>query len=93
MTALAAVIAVGLLLVGVVWWTSRPRILRERTRKTVVVTLKSGVTFSGVLWQTDSEAFVLRNAEALAVGERRETAPVDGELVLLRADIDYTQLT
>lgn len=94
MNALAVAVAVAVVGSAVVgawwtsWWTSRPTILPERHDKQVVVTLKSELAFSGVLWQSDGESFVLRNAEALAGGD---AMPVDGELVLLRGDVAYMQ--
>jgi hypothetical protein len=66
-------------------------VLRRRRLKRLIVTLKSGATFDGVLWQHDGEAWVLRNT--LAIGNKGETdkVAVDGELILLTADIDYVQ--
>lgn len=70
------------------------RILRQHLRRNVLVTLKSGVAFGGVLFEADSEAFVLRNAALLeAAGNDRVPTPVDGEMVVLRADIAYLQFT
>lgn len=66
------------------------RLIRNRLRHRVVVTLKSGAAFEGVLYEADSEALVLR--EAKQVNETRGPVPVDGELVLFRADVDYLQL-
>jgi small nuclear ribonucleoprotein (snRNP)-like protein len=42
----------------------------------VIVTLKDGQAFSGVLYSTDHEALVLREAEALAYGPKRENVIV-----------------
>ena len=69
------------------------RIVREHLRRSVLVSLKSGEAFQGVLYEADSEAVVLRNATALEAGngtDRRAT-PVDGELLILRPDIAYMQ--
>lgn len=65
------------------------RVLRDRVRQRVLLTLKSGDAFAGVLWEWDREAFVLRNASQLSPG----IAPVDvdGELVVLADDVSYLQ--
>lgn len=64
-------------------------VLRRRRLQRLVVTLKSGAAFDGVLWTHDREAWVLRHA-VLLHGQADRT-PVDGEVVLLVKDIDYTQ--
>lgn len=64
------------------------RVLRDRVRQHVVVTLKSGDTFAGVLWEWDRECFVLRNAAAVAP---EGSVPADGELVFLAAEVSYLQ--
>jgi hypothetical protein len=66
------------------------RILRSRVRQTVIVTLKTGASFRGVLYDADREALVLRGTQVL--GGREGAAPVDGELVVLVADVDYLQV-
>lgn len=66
------------------------RLLRERLREYVVVTLKSGEAFGGVLYGADSRSFVLRDAKALTDASARPV-PVDGELILPRDQIDYFQ--
>lgn len=65
-------------------------VLRRRRLKRIIVTLKSGATFDGVLWEHDSEAWVLRNAEVIGLG-KADRVPVDGEVVLMVKDIDFTQ--
>ena len=68
------------------------RLIREHLRKRVIVTLKSGEAFGGVLFSADSEALVLRNAEVLdASSTDRQAQPVDGELLILRPDVAYFQ--
>lgn len=64
-------------------------VLRRRKLKQLVVTLKTGETFRGVLWQKDPEAWVLRAAEVLPPNER--PVGVDGELIVLTANIAYAQ--
>lgn len=69
-----------------------PDILTTRTHAKVIVTLKSGSAFRGVLREQDARAFVLVNADGLGVGERGTDVGVDGELLILREEIDYVQV-
>lgn len=78
-----------------IWWRADPpwsRVLDERLRRRVIVTLKSGAAFGGVLFDGDAAAWVLREAAAIGAGEHRSNLIVDGELVVLVADIAYVQL-
>lgn len=68
------------------------RLIRERLRRSVIVTMKDGQAFTGVLFAVDSESIILRNAEGVGMGERRTNLPVDGEVLILRGDIAYLQL-
>lgn len=54
--------------------------------------MKTGEAFSGVLYAADSEALILRDSEALGVGERRSNLVVDGEVLILRGDVSYVQI-
>jgi len=65
-------------------------VLKSRLHYRVIVTLKSGAAFQGVLWEQDRQALVLRDAEAIP-GSNQQSVPVDGELVVLVADVDYIQ--
>lgn len=67
-------------------------ILRDRLFRQVVVTLKGGSTWEGVLVAKDREALTLRNVVHLVQGADRAT-PVDGELVFFRADVLFMQFT
>ena len=67
------------------------RLIRQHLRHSVLLTLKTGETFRGVLFAADSEAIVLRNVAAVGVTEDRSHLSVDGELLFLRADIAYMQ--
>lgn len=67
------------------------RRLRDRLRSTVVLTLKTGQSFRGVLWETDASVWVLRNAEALSGGASGEDVGLDGELIVLTGDIAFAQ--
>lgn len=67
-------------------------ILKRCLRHRVIVTLKSGAAFGGILYEADAEAIVLKEAAALeANGTDRHPVPADGSIVILRADIDYAQ--
>lgn len=95
--AVSAVWAAALVVVAF-WWLHRPTqpsgpvcrsVLDERLLATVVVTLKSGTAFRGVLYAEDSGAVVLCNAEQLTADGA--TPRADGEIIILREDVDYVQ--
>lgn len=69
----------------------RSRVLSARLREHVVVTLKTGESFSGVLFSHDNKALVLRGTEALHAGENGGNLPIDGELIALLPDVAYIQ--
>lgn len=64
-------------------------VLPGRVHQQVILTLKSGDGYRGVLFEVDRHAVVLRNAEALNPDGSRLV--VDGELIVLRADVAYLQ--
>lgn len=66
-------------------------VLRRRESHRLIVTLKTGESFDGVLWAHDKQAIVLRNASAAAMGENGSALPLDGELIVLLADVRYVQ--
>lgn len=68
-----------------------PSPVERLTRERLIVTLKSGAAFEGVLWEVDDRALVLRSAVALGAAERGENLPVDGELLLFVADVAHVQ--
>lgn len=70
---------------------SRSRVLSSRFRERVVVTTKSGESFDGVLYSADDKALVLRQAEVVGAGENKTNLPLDGELILLLADVAWLQ--
>lgn len=74
------------------WHRSSHGLIASRLRSRVLVTLKTGEAFSGLLYATDGEAIVLREATAVAFGSRAENVPVEGEALILRCDIAYMQL-
>lgn len=65
--------------------------LSSRLRDRVVVTLKSGDAFVGVLFSHDNKALVLREAQAVGAGDRSTDLPLDGELIVLLPDVAYIQ--
>lgn len=65
--------------------------LSSRLRERVLVTTKQGDTFDGVLFSLDRTALVLRQAAAVGAGENKTDLPLDGELIVLLADVDYLQ--
>lgn len=69
----------------------RRSILDQRLRQRVIVTLHSGESFVGVLWEADAAAWVLRNAEAIDPENRGQNVAVDGELVVLAENVAYAQ--
>lgn len=60
----------------------------RRRRAPVMVTLKTGDAFRGVLADHDRAVIVLRNAESVT-GDGRLL--VDGELIIERSDVRYVQ--
>jgi small nuclear ribonucleoprotein (snRNP)-like protein len=69
----------------------RSRVLSGRLRERVIVTTKAGDAFAGLLYSHDNKALVLRQTEALGVGERKTDIPLDGELIVLLPDVAYIQ--
>jgi small nuclear ribonucleoprotein (snRNP)-like protein len=65
------------------------RVLKQRVRLPLIVTLKSRVAYRGVLFDHDDQAVVLRNAELLTPSG---PTPVDGELIVFVADVDTVQM-
>lgn len=56
----------------------------------IVLNTKTGKAFRGVLWQRRRGYVVLRNAQLLKA--RGETVPMDGEVVIEVANIDFIQV-
>lgn len=89
---LSVVLALAAALAFTAWYRAS-RILRLRYRKTVVVTLRSGPAFRGVLFDADQHVVVLRSAELLAEGATTaHPVGVDGELLILRTEVLYVQV-
>lgn len=64
------------------------RSYRDFLARTLIVNLKTGHAFRGVLWSESRDLLVLRNAQLHAHGD---TTAVDGEVVIERANIDFIQ--
>lgn len=76
---------------AVVVWPSRDRLVRRRLRSEVIVTLRSGMAFRGVLFEADARSVVLRNAVAIGRTGDGSHIPVDGEVLFARADVEFYQ--
>lgn len=71
---------------------ARDRIVRSHLRRSVVVSLKTGEGFHGVLFDADRESLLLRNAAAVEVnGNDRIPVGADGELLFRWAEVAYVQ--
>lgn len=67
-------------------------VLESKLRQTVLVTLKSGEAFRGVLFEHDAVSLLLRNVQLMSAATQTVTA-VDGELVVLWENVSYVQHT
>lgn len=59
-------------------------------RQAVIVNLKTGKAFRGVLWQRLSGFLVLKQAELLR--QREQPLPVDGDILVPFADVEFLQV-
>lgn len=62
---------------------------RTAVRKRVVINL-ADKAFTGILWAKRGPLLVLRDAQLLEPG--REARPVDGEVVIERVRVEFTQV-
>jgi small nuclear ribonucleoprotein (snRNP)-like protein len=60
--------------------------------RTVIVNLRSGTAFRGVVWRRTGPFVVIRNAEMLQDRGQVERHSLDGEVVVKMADIDFIQV-
>ena len=67
------------------------RLLRDRLRQRVIVTCKNDESFAGVLFEADDRSLVLREPVALGARDDRSHVPLDGEMLILLADVAYLQ--
>lgn len=65
------------------------RAYRDLLAATLIVNLKNGRAFRGILWSENGDLLVLRNAVLFAAGE--EPTDVDGDVIVERHDIDFIQ--
>lgn len=79
----ALILILPALIAGGVWWLFG---WRAYAKKRVLLNLKSGSAFQGVLWKRTGPLLVLRDA-SLADGSK-----IDGEVVVERRDIDFLQV-
>ncbi|HBF40820.1 MAG TPA: hypothetical protein DDW19_03310 [Anaerolineaceae bacterium] len=63
-----------------------------RRRRGVVVNMKAGHTFRGIMWSWGflQDQVVLKQAAILKPGG--EAVPMDGEVVLFKRDVDFIQV-
>lgn len=67
-----------------------PSALSRREREQIVVTMKTGETFSGVLWEETEREIILRGAAGVSM-DRGNDIGIDGELLVFVSDIAYVQ--
>lgn len=61
--------------------------------KTVIVNLKSGSAFRGVVFGIQGDFMILKNADLLSDrGQKMDSRALDGELLILLSDIDFVQV-
>ena len=73
------------------WWFVSGSVLRRCLRERVLVTLKSGEGFEGVLYKADRRSWELAQAKAVGAGDRGADVPVDGALVIPVANVAFAQ--
>ena len=66
-------------------------ILRQKTHQAVVVTLKSGETFRGVVYQHDRHGLELRHAGIVEARSDAQILPADGGVFLRWENVAYCQ--
>lgn len=86
---IVAVLVLAVAVVGSAVFLRAPeRLVRGVTRRRCLVSCKDARQFSGVLWAADRGCLVLK--QAVMVGDDG-TAPMDGEVLILRDDIAFIQ--
>jgi hypothetical protein len=66
-------------------------VLKQTVKQRVVVTLKTGEGFDGLLFWADGKTWELVQAKALGVGDRGADVPVDGTLLIPAENVAYAQ--
>jgi len=64
---------------------------RTALKRNVIVNLKSGESFRGVLWTKSGPLLILKNAYLFA-SSASEPAKVDGEVLVERSNVAFIQL-
>lgn len=70
-------------------FSRRDRILRSHLRYRVVVTMRDGATWDGVVMDADDRTLILRDVEAVQPDKSRVAA--DGEVLIPRDQVAYVQ--
>ena len=93
MTVAIAVLLVLILIAAALlaWRLSRPSVLGSALRERVIVTLKTGEGYDGLLFRVDGKTWELVQAAALGVGERGADVPVNGTLLIPADNVAYAQ--
>lgn len=63
---------------------------RTAVRKRLIVNMTTDKAFAGVLWAKRGPLLVLRDVQLLEAG--RSPVPMDGEVVVERARVDFVQV-
>jgi hypothetical protein len=77
--------------IAAVCWLAQGTAVRRALKERVLVTLKSGEGFDGVLLRLDRKSWELVQAKALGVGERGADVPVNGALIIPAENVAYVQ--
>ena len=66
-------------------------VLRKTVKERVIVTLKTGEGFEGLLFWVDGKTWEMVEAKALGAGERGADVPVNGTLLIPADNVAYCQ--
>jgi len=58
----------------------------------VIVNLKSGTVIGGVVWQKRRDCIIIKNANLIMADNKRVDQPIDGEVIVYLAEIDFVQV-
>lgn len=87
----ALIVVVSLLVVASAAVVAFPHVAWRRltAKRTVIVNLRSGDSFRGVVWAQHGPVLVLKGAEHI---NGPDGTPVDGEVVIERSEVEFIQL-
>lgn len=68
----------------------RDRLMKRLARCRILVTLKTGEAFDGILWDIDRYTMVLADSKAYPANGG-DPIPADGKVYLARSDVAYLQ--